>query len=281
MRPDEAGPRTWVLATVAGWAVLSWLLAALGMGKHVQALEPDPSLLRPLPPLRAAPPERLGPLSQYAQIGQRPLFSQDRQPKAFYLQGQGGGEGEQTAFDYLLTSVLITPTLKMAILQPADGSESVRVKLGDVPESHPAWRLTALDPRGAVFEGAEGRREMTLRVFDGQGGQPPTAVGAGAQGPNVRGQQPVGTSVPPAAAPGVRPPANVPPRAANANPVNASGNRTANTNANANPPVPPAVEPAENTPLTPEAQMEAIRKRIEARRAQMRQQNAQPPAQTP
>ncbi|GAA5070782.1 general secretion pathway protein GspN [Lysobacter panacisoli] len=283
MRLDEAGPRTWVLATIAGWAVLAWLLAVLGMGKHAQALEPDPSLLRPLPPLRQAPPERLGPISQYAQIGQRPLFSQDRQPKAFYLQGQGGGEGEQTAFDYLLTSVLITPSLKMAILQPADGSESVRVKLGEVPESHPSWRLTALDARSAVFEGAEGRREMTLRVFDGQGGQPPTAVGTAPTGPNVRGPQPVGTSVP-GAAPGftaVPPAANVPPRAANAIKPAASGNRTSNTNANTAPPAPPPVESAENAPLTPEAQMEAIRKRIEARRAQMRQQNAQPPAQTP
>ncbi|MDI9238780.1 general secretion pathway protein GspN [Lysobacter sp. LF1] len=274
MRVDDAGPRTWLLATVAGWGLLAWLLAMVGMGRHAPALESDPGLLRPLPPLRAPAPERLGPMSQYVQIGQRPLFTQDRQPKPFFLQGQGGEETGQTAFDYLLTSVLITPALKMAILQPADGSESVRVRLGDAPESHPAWRLVALDVRSAVFEGPEGRREMTLRVFDGQGGQPPTAVNT-APSQNAR-PQPVGVPVPPSA-----------PNAANAARAAASPNRpsagTSSSNKNTagqNSPQ-PAVDAAESAPLTPEAQMEAIRKRIEERRAQLRQQqNAQPPAQT-
>ena len=279
MRLDDAGPRTWLLATVAGWAVLAWLLAVLGMGRHAQALDADPGLLRPLPSARPPAAQRLGPLSQYAAIAQRPLFSQDRQPKPFFLQGGAEGESQQAAFDYLLTSVLITPTLKMAILQPADGSESVRVRLGEVPESHPAWRLTSLDARSAVFEGPEGRREMTLRVFDGQGGQPPTAV---SNAPGANRPQPVGVPVPPAAANAAANNGGRP-VAANASPVGntAAPNRNANTNAQT-PAPPPAPEPSENTPMTPEAQMEAIRKRIEARRAQMRQQqSAQPPAQTP
>lgn len=276
MRVDDAGPRTWMLATLAGWGVLAWVLALAGMGRHAPPLDADPGLLRPVPPLRAVAPERLGALSQYAQIGQRPLFTQDRQPKPFFLQGQGGDEAGETAFDYVLTSVLITPGLKLAILQPADGSESVRVRLGDVPESHPAWRLTALDARSAIFEGPEGRREMTLRVFDGQGGQPPTAVNTSA--PGGRPQQPVGVPVspspPPAAANAPRA-ASVPNRAPAGN-ASSAKNTTGPSNA------PPATEPAESAPLTQEAQMEAIRKRIEERRAQLRQQqNAQPPAQTP
>ena len=282
MRLDDAGPRTWLLATVAGWAVFAWLLAVFGMGRHAQALEADPGLLRPLPNARPAAAQRLGPMSQYAAIAQRPLFSQDRLPKPFFLQGEGEGEGQQTAFDYLLTSVLITPTLKMAILQPADGSESVRVRLGEVPDSHPAWRLTSLDARSAVFEGPEGRREMTLRVFDGQGGQPPTAVGVA---PGANRPQPVGVPVPPpaanpSAANGNRPGGGN----ANARPggnAAATPSRNANTN-NQAPATPSAPEPSENTPMTPEAQMEAIRKRIEQRRAQMRQQQAvTPPDQTP
>ncbi|MFE0502182.1 hypothetical protein ACFW0P_15530 [Lysobacter soli] len=280
MRLDDAGPRTWLLATVAGWAVLAWLLAVFGMGRHAQALEADPGLLRPLPNARPPAPQRLGPLSQYAAIAQRPLFSQDRLPKPFFLQGEGEGEGQQTAFDYVLTSVLITPTLKMAILQPADGSESVRVKLGEVPESHPAWRLTSLDARSAVFEGPEGRREMTLRVFDGNGGQQPTAV---ATAPGTNRQQPVGVPVPPAAANAAAANAARPGNAsANARPAGNGTPSNRNANNTQTPAPPPAPEPSENTPMTPEAQMEAIRKRIEARRAQMRQQQSeQPPAQTP
>jgi len=262
VRLDDAGPRTWLLATVAGWALLAWLLAVAGMGRHAPALDADPTQLRPLPTTRAPAAERLGPLSQYAQIGTRPLFSQDRQPKPFFLQGQGEGDSKSNAFDYLLTSVLITPNLHMAILQPADGSESVRVKLGEVPESHPSWRLTALDARSAVFEGPDGRREMTLRVFDGQGGQPPTALNALPPSPLPAG---VGTPVQAAPQPKVPPAARAP----------GAGTAAA---ANAR----PVVEQNDDAPATPEAQMEAIRKRIEARRAQMRQQQAaQPPAKTP
>ena len=158
MRLDDAGPRTWLLATVAGWAVLAWLLALAGMGRHAPELDADPSLLRPLPTTRAPAAERLGPLAQYTQIGARPLFSTDRQPKPFFLQGQGDGESKNNAFDYLLTSVLITPNLHMAILQPADGSESERVKLGEVPDSHPARRLIPLDARSAVLRPAQSIR---------------------------------------------------------------------------------------------------------------------------
>lgn len=258
MRLDDASPRTWLLATAAGWALLTWMLALAGMGRHVDALPPDPTLVKPLPQLRKSPPETLGPLSQYGEIAARPLFVDDRRPKPFFMQGKGEGENQQTAFDYLLTSVLITPQLSMAILQPADGSESVPVKLGEVPESHPAWRLTSLQPRHAVFEGPEGRRELDLRVFNGQGGQPPTAVA----GPPVAGR--------PLPAPQPAPPNRTPPPP-NAAPVPAP------------PQSQPQPQPAEaSAPLTEQAQMEAIRKRIEARRAQLRQQQAaQPPANSP
>lgn len=257
MRLDDASPRTWLLATAAGWALLAWVLALAGMGRHFEALPPDPSLVKPLPQVRKSPPDTLGPLSQYGEIAARPLFVDDRRPKPFFMQGKGEGENPQAAFDYLLTSVLITPKLSMAILQPADGSESVPVKLGEVPESHPAWRLTSLEPRRAVFEGPEGRRELDLRVFNGQGGQPPTAIA----GP------------PPAARPAPQPqpqpvPPNRPPPPPNAAPVPQ-----------------PQPQPAEaSAPLTEQAQMEAIRKRIEARRQQLRQQQqqaAQPPANSP
>ncbi|ROU07690.1 general secretion pathway protein GspN [Lysobacter enzymogenes] len=259
MRFDDASPRTWLLATAAGWALLTWVLALAGMGRHVDPLPPDPSLVKPLPQARKSPPAALGPLTQYGEIAARPLFVDDRRPKPFFMQGKGEGENQQAAFDYLLTSVLITPQLSMAILQPADGSESVPVKLGEVPESHPAWRLTSLEPRRAVFEGPEGRRELDLRVYNGQGGQPPTAIAA----PPTAGR--------PVPQPQPAPP-NRPPPPANAAPVQ-------------QPQPQPQPQPAEaSAPLTEQAQMEAIRKRIEARRQQLRQQQqqaAQPPANSP
>ncbi|HZH44608.1 MAG TPA: hypothetical protein VEY50_11055 [Lysobacter sp.] len=239
MRLDAAGPRTWLLATLAGWALIAWLLALAGMGRRVEPLPPDPALQRPLPPLPRPAPPVLGPPGQYVAVGARPLFTSDRRPKPFAVAGANAGGEQAPTFDYVLTSVMLTPRVKLAILQSRDGSQSVRVRLGEAPEAQPGWRLTALDPRRAVFEGPEGQRALELRVFDGQGGAPPTAVRA--TDANAAAAAVSALPVPP-------PPA---------------------------PPAPTATsEPAERVD-TAEAQMDAIRRRIEARRAALRQQQQQ------
>lgn len=261
MRVDTATPRTWLLAAVAGWAVLVWLLSLAGMGRHASALDVDTSQLPSLPQPRASAAAPAGPLSQFDQIGARPLFSDDRRPKPFSLQGDGGAESAQ-AFDFVLSSVLITPRLKLAILQSPDRSKSLRVKLGESPESQPSWRLTELSPRSAVFEGPEGRRSMDLRTFDGTGGEPPTALAQ-------PGAAPVGQSV--------RPTPQPQPVAPSASPASRAAAAPTNGVERAGPQGPAVVaEPASSAQAqTTEQQMDAIRKRIEARRAQLRQQQQQ------
>ena len=96
MRLDDAGPRTWLMATVAGWAVLAWLLALLGWGAMPRPLDADPGLLASAAAGACDRALRLGRCRSMRAIARRPLFSQDRQPKPFFLQGQGEGEGRQT-----------------------------------------------------------------------------------------------------------------------------------------------------------------------------------------
>lgn len=268
MRLEAWSARTWVLAVFAGWAVLVVLLAVFGLGGRITPLPVDPELTQPLPRLPAAPPERLGPVAQYGEVGGRPLFAENRRPQPFFISGE---EAAAPAFDLVLSSVLITPALKLAIVQPAQGGEGLRVKLGESPTGFAGWRLVELEPRRAVFEGAEGRRELALRVFDGASGQPPTPMVV---------NRPPGS---PAPMP-VVPPASVP-----------QGRTTGGNNAPmatptvpspAPPPVPPTQPPASsNAPsnaaasepaMSTEQQMEAIRQRIEQRRAQLRQQQANP-----
>ncbi len=256
MRVDGIAPRTWVLVAIAGWALLLWLLALLGLGGNIARLDDDPALTKALPKLGAASPPRLGPLTQYAEISARPLFADDRRPHPFSLQPEGE-EGPDNSFDYVLTSVLITPGLQMAIVQPSAGGDSVRIKLGEAADEIPAWRLVALNPRSAIFEGPEGERSLELRVFDGIGGQAPTQVREptfeeratmrapaqdAAESP-VTGKQQGGD----AATPG------------NAAPANAPAGKVPNT------------------------QLDAIRKRIEERRAKLRSQANEPakPAKNP
>ena len=276
MHVDNAGPRTWLLATLAGWALLAWALALAGMGGRIGTLQDDASLAQRLPQPRPSAPERIGPLGQYAEIGVRPLFAEDRRPQPFSLQPEGQGEAPAPAFDFVLTSVLLTPTLKMAIVQPSAGGESVRMKLGEAPDEAQGWRLVALNPRSAIFEGPDGQKTLDLRTFDGAGGPAPTAVARPEPGaplaeveerPGRQGPVEVdpGSATVPTPAPAPAPAPVAPPTATK-------------------PPRPTAAVPANAPVTTPEAQMEAIRKRIEARRAQLRaeaQKNQQPPANTP
>jgi len=257
MRFDSASPRTWLLAAIAAWAVASLLLALFGMGARIAKLPEDSALVRALPSLPKASPERLGALVQYGEIINRPLFADDRRPHAFSLQPQG--EDQAKAFDYVLTSVMITPTFKMAIIQPPDGrSAPLRIKLGEAHESLPNWRLQSLDARGAVFVGPEGERRLELRVFNGVGGEAPTAM---TKPDNAR---PEGQSAAP------------------------QGPATAETPGPQGPAVVASPAPATPTATTPnqsaateQSQMEAIRKRIEARRAQLRQEALQQQQQKP
>lgn len=260
MRAETFGPRTWLLFAVSGWALLFALLALGGMGGHIASLPDDPANVARLPTLRPASPERLGVLGQYSELTARPPFYDSRRPQPFFISGEG--EAQAPSFDFVLTSVLITPAFRMAIVQPAQGGEGIRIRQGEAASAAPQWTLVDLQPRSAVFEGPEGRRTLDLRVFNGSGGQAPTVVG--------RGPAPV---VPPAGpVPGNRV------TGGNAGPRPAPSEPVAVTPAAPEPPTATATEAPESPAMSTEEQMDAIRKRIEARRAQMRQQQAQPPA---
>jgi len=260
MRFDSASPRTWLLAAIAAWAVASLLLALFGMGARIAKLPEDSALVRALPSLPKASPERLGALVQYGEIINRPLFADDRRPHAFSLQPQGG-EDQAKAFDYVLTSVMITPTFKMAIIQPPDGrSAPLRIKLGEAHESLPNWRLQSLDARGAVFAGPEGERRLELRVYNGVGGEAPTAMTKPDNArPEGQSAAPQGPATANGETPGPQGPAVV------ASPA----------------PATPAATTPNQSAATEQSQMEAIRKRIEARRAQLRQEALQQQQQKP
>lgn len=254
MRVDSVAPRTWLLATLAGWALLAWLLSLAGMGGRAALLDEDQALLQALPQPRPSPPDRLGPLGQYDEISTRPLFAEDRRPHPFSLQPDNADDDSGNDFDYVLTSVLITPQLRMAIVQPSQGGDSVRIKLDNAAAEIPAWRLVALDARSADFEGPGGRRRLQLRIFDGVGGAAPTQV--------------ISTETEADAPPAV-------PQGAQARPMSQSaaivGSQDATDDAMEE--ATDAADAASEAAAVPnpQNQMDAIRKRIEARRAQLRQ----------
>ena len=164
MRVDRASPRTLLLATVACWTLLVWFDGAVCIGATSRRAD-DASLAQRLPTPPKPPAERIGTLAQYSETSGRPLFSEDRRPQPFSLQPEGETP-QEPSFDFILTSVLQTPGLQMAIVQATDGGASVRMKLGEAPEEAKGWRLVELHPRSAVFDGPEGQKSLELRTFD-------------------------------------------------------------------------------------------------------------------
>ena len=235
-------PLTLLLGGAALWALCLLVLALGGLGTRFAAPEldgPPPAL----PKVSLAQTQsRLGAWDTYAEVGTRPLMNEGRKPSAVAAVSADAGSAE---LDVALTSVLITSRLQMAVLSDnKDGTER-SVKLGEVVAGS-NWRLVGLEPRQAVLEGPSGQRTLPLRVFDGTGGEAPTAV-ANTDAPGQGG----GSAPPPPQ------PQPVPPRSPPPPPVAQ----------NAPPPAPSRPDPNQ---MTQEQQVEAIRARIEARRAQMR-----------
>lgn len=226
---DAFRPLTLLLGAVCLWALCVLILALAGLGSRfpevVAASAPAPlpavSLTRGV--------SRLGSLEQYAEVGNRPLLNLSRQPVAI---AAGDGDAGPAELDVVLTSVLITPHLQLAILTDNKDGSSRRVRVGEMVEGS-NWRLVQLEPRRAMIEGPSGPRTLELRVFDGRSGEMPTLVAGSANAGAPPRSEPAVLSAPP------------PPKAtAEAKPDAPAGNQ--------------------------EDQVEAIRKRIEARRAQMR-----------
>jgi general secretion pathway protein N len=181
MRADRIAPATWLLGAAAAWAVLGAALAWADMGGRIgdgadAAVAAQP-LPQPVAETKAAAP--VG----YDAFAARPPFAQDRRPHPFSLPGGGddGARGDAAAFDFALSSVIITPRLRLAIVEPSSGGDSVRVREGESAEGLGGWRLLELRPRAAVFEVPGGRRELSLRVWAGGGDgavPPPVPVGS-------------------------------------------------------------------------------------------------------
>ncbi|MBS7457773.1 hypothetical protein [Coralloluteibacterium stylophorae] len=174
MRSDLQTPGMWIAAALAAWALLAALLAAAGLGTRVAPLPDDAALLPPLPRAAAGAAATALPVDR-AEIAARPLFSPDRRPQ------DGPAEPRDAAppLDLVLTGVILTPRLRMAILSDRQDRKRVfRVPVGQPLEGAPDWSLLELAPREAVLAGPEGESRLRLEVYDGQGGEPPTALQA-------------------------------------------------------------------------------------------------------
>ncbi|MCX7562638.1 hypothetical protein OS176_03615 [Xanthomonadaceae bacterium XH05] len=228
-----------LIAVVALWALIFCVAALAGLGGRYGVHPDDPSRIPPLPALdlsQARSP--LQPVETYADIGERPLFNPDRKPVPIEEDQGGEAASEEpvvppTPLDIAVTSIIMTPQVKIAIITDNRSGKSQSLKIGDVLEGEQSgWKLAELEARKAVFTGPGGASSVDLRVFDGAGGQAPTPAPV-VQAQEVRGDD----GVPQVAEQGAAP-----------------------------------AETGKVEAMTPEARAEMIRRRIEERRRQMREE---------
>lgn len=179
---------TLLLGAFAGWSLLVAVCVYAGLGARYSLHPDDASRVPELPRLdlsRAQNP--LGALTEYAQIGERPLFNADRRPIPLPDAPVTENAPPPAApLDVTLTSVILSGEVKIAIVQDKKTKKTQSLRVGGSMEGEQSgWKLVELGPRKAVFEGPGGRSEVELRVFDGSGGEAPTPVASATPAPEA------------------------------------------------------------------------------------------------
>lgn len=195
---------TLVLAVICGWSVVVLLVVEAGLGARYSLHPEDPEQIAVPPSLRLNRAQSaLEGVDAYAVIAERPLFNADRRPLPAAADGAAPPpEVAAAPLDVLLTSVVLRGETQLAQFTDRTSGVSQTLKIGDaLAGEQSAWKLVELAPRGAVFEGPSGRVNAELRVFDGQGGEPPTAPPVAAAVPSAESGQPQQVEQQDAAAP--------------------------------------------------------------------------------
>jgi len=195
-----------VLAGVCGALLLVSLAFEVGLGRGYSWLEPDPDKD---PGLSVAAIDRevfkLPPESSYADTDARPLFNEDRKPTPDTPDEQAAPAPPSAPLNISLTGVVLTPKMRMALIQDKSKNNSISLKEGmPMPGDQGGWTLTEVRQRSAVFKELSGEEievELSTAVA-GQKNAPGPHAGAG---PAAGGARP---AIAAAATPGNNPPAN-------------------------------------------------------------------------
>lgn len=122
----------------------------------------------------------------YAIVLDRPIFNEDRKPTPISDTAATGKTEEATAkpLNATLTSIILTPDVKLAIVKNNDTGESEVIRMGrPLKGEQNGWTLVEVSPRGATFEGQGlGRQALELAVNEASSGVqmvPPGAVNPG------------------------------------------------------------------------------------------------------
>ena len=135
-----------------------------------------------------------GDLSEFQVINEKPVFNQSRLPVIDVLDD---GEIDDTSVavkgapDVKLTGVIITPSVRIASLTPADENlKSVMAHEGQpLTGDYVGWQVSSVSPRNVVLESRDGQKlELDLQVHDATTKEPPKPEPVAKTDPDKGGQ---------------------------------------------------------------------------------------------
>ncbi len=170
---------TVVLGVVCAVLALIATLQSLGVGSGYRLLAEqqvalDEDLTRPMQQIEF----RLPAFAQYIEIGQRPLFTNDRKPRPIDASAATAAATDApppVPLNATLLGVLIDPEHQVAILRDNTSSAVMRVRQGmPLPGDLSGWTLQELAPRRAIFDGGaqQGTAELKLDMSKTPAGPP-------------------------------------------------------------------------------------------------------------
>lgn len=185
-----------------GLMVLAGGLLLSGVGQTIDPLEFDPRTLNGDDDAMTELGQfRLAALEEYGEVAARPLFNDDRRPRADDATAEvtddpAEDSDEQVALNVSVNGIIITESVKVALVKDNATKEVHRLKEGMPMEGDQgAWVLTAIEPRALVFEGGgegEARVEMEVHKKALKGGAPAPRVVASR--PGASAASPVSTA---------------------------------------------------------------------------------------
>ncbi|MDZ4814375.1 MAG: hypothetical protein SGI99_17455 [Pseudomonadota bacterium] len=181
---------TIILSSVAAAFAAIGIAQKLGVGAGYSLLQSD-AAASSSNALSALDKEvfKLPSWGEYAPVLEHPVFNESREPTPVEEVGtEAGAEPTAQPINVTLTSIIMTPKVKLAIVRDNNTGQSTVIKVGASLEGEQSgWKLVEVRPRNAVFEGQGlGRQDLELLVDASARAAPvPPPMPPGMPGSNV------------------------------------------------------------------------------------------------
>jgi general secretion pathway protein N len=174
-----------VLAGACGVLFLLALALQLGVGRGYAWLAPEIDTAGINAGHIDSTPFKLPAESEFAATQERPLFNEDRKPSPDEPDDSGAPPAPPPVpLNIALTGIVLTPDVRLAMVQDKAKSNSVALKEGmPMPGDQGGWTLTKINSRSAIFRESSGDEvevELTTAVAN------PSASGRPAGGPAAK-----------------------------------------------------------------------------------------------